>query len=92
MNRAIKSIGVFGNPDKTRMSAALAAIAAVCARTGTHLVADRDLAAALPAGVESVPADKLVEQVDLGDRPRGRRHHAAGGPGAGPAAACPCWG
>lgn len=65
MNRAIEAIGVFGNPDKSRMPAALAVIAVVCARTGTKLVADRDLAAALPAGVESVPADKLVDRADV---------------------------
>jgi len=65
VNRAIEAIGVFGNPDKSRMPAALAVVAGVCARTGTRLVADRDLAATLPAGVESVPANELVDRADV---------------------------
>ncbi|MFN2370277.1 MAG: NAD(+)/NADH kinase [Candidatus Krumholzibacteriia bacterium] len=65
MNRKIGAIGVFGNPQKSRMPAALATIAAVCARAGTRLVADADLAAVLPAGVAAMPAEELVDQVDL---------------------------
>ncbi|MFO7609200.1 MAG: NAD(+)/NADH kinase [Candidatus Krumholzibacteriia bacterium] len=65
MNRKIGAIGVFGNPHKSRMPAALATIAAVCARTGTRLAADADLAAVLPAGVTAMPAEELVDQVDL---------------------------
>ncbi|MBE0566278.1 MAG: NAD(+)/NADH kinase [Krumholzibacteria bacterium] len=65
MNRSIAAIGVFGNPQKSRMPSALATIAAVCERTGTRLVADAELAAVLPTGVATLPAEELVDRVDL---------------------------
>jgi NAD+ kinase len=61
----IRAIGVFGNPDKARMPAALATIAEVCRREGIRLVADRDLAGIAPADTPAAAAADLVGEADL---------------------------
>lgn len=61
----IRAIGVFGNPEKSRMPEALSTIDAVCRRSGIRLLADADLLAVVPAGTLTAPTGELVDQVDL---------------------------
>jgi len=65
VNRPIGCIGVFGNPGKGAMAAALATVEAACRRSGVTLVVDADLAGQAPAGVAAAGPDDLVARADL---------------------------
>jgi len=61
----ITTIGLFGNPDKTRLPAAVATIAACCRRRHVRVVASSDLQAVLPDDIPTVTNDSLVDAADV---------------------------
>jgi len=61
----VRAIGVFGNPEKAGMQAALATIDAACRAGSVRLIAADDLVQILPPGTPTTPAAELVGEVDM---------------------------
>lgn len=61
----IGTIGLFGNPAKTELPAAVKVIADQCNRFGTRLLASTDLKSALAKKVACVPNPELVKVADV---------------------------
>jgi len=61
----LKALGLFGNPTKSAMPAALRTIVAICAEAGVRTVAAEDLASVAPAGTTILGPEAIVEQVDM---------------------------
>ncbi|MCP4571280.1 MAG: NAD(+)/NADH kinase [bacterium] len=61
----IGAIGLFGNPAKVAMPAALTTVTAICGAAGVRTVAAEDLAAVVPEGTPVLDPDTIIGQVDL---------------------------
>jgi NAD+ kinase len=62
---AIRTIGLFGNPTKSAMPAALRTITAICAEQGVGTLASQELASVAPPDTKVLDPEAIVEQVDL---------------------------
>ncbi len=62
---AVSNLGLFGNPHKADLPAAVKVIHERCRRRGVKVVASADLAEAMPPDIPAVPNDELVEIADV---------------------------
>ncbi len=61
----VGSVGLFGNPAKRELAAALKSIHEACNKFGVKLVASEDLGSAMPDSVETVANSKLSSAADV---------------------------
>ncbi len=63
--KAVKAIGLFGNPTKRDLPPAAALIASLCEPAGVRVLASEDLRSALDGTITYLPNDELINHVDV---------------------------